>query len=103
MLLAVPDRRHGVRWRAFWAPAMAMLSDAAEDGGLEQGFAAALINMAWAVGEIIGARGGGAIAKAAGDGAADGRWLAALAVPLTLVGMRGTGRACRVVAQVARG
>ncbi len=53
---------------AFWAPAMAMLSEAAELGGLEQGFAAALANMAWAAGQTFGALGGGAAAKAAGDG-----------------------------------
>ena len=54
-----------------WAPAMAMLADAAEAGGLEQGFAAALVNMAWAVGQTVGALAGGAIAKATGDGC---RW-----------------------------
>jgi MFS family permease len=51
----------------FWAPAMAMLSDAAETTGLEQGLAAALINLAWAGGQTAGAGGGGAIAKLAGD------------------------------------
>jgi MFS family permease len=51
----------------FWAPAMAMLADAAEVGGLEQGFAAALVNMAWAAGQTVGAVAGGAIAKATGD------------------------------------
>jgi MFS family permease len=52
----------------FWAPAIAMLSDVAEARGLDQGLAAALINLAWAVGQIAGAGGGGAVAKAAGDG-----------------------------------
>jgi MFS family permease len=51
----------------FWAPAMAMLSEAAEASGLDQGFAAALINLAWAGGQILGSGAGGAIAKAAGD------------------------------------
>ncbi|MDT5026220.1 MAG: hypothetical protein QOE61_2646 [Micromonosporaceae bacterium] len=51
----------------FWAPAMAMLSDAAEAHGLDQGLAAALINLAWAGGQIIGSGAGGALAKAAGD------------------------------------
>ncbi|MBV9917062.1 MAG: MFS transporter [Solirubrobacterales bacterium] len=58
---------------AFWAPAMAMLSDAAEDRGLDQGLAAALINIAWAGGQIIGSGAGGGLAKATSDG-----------VPLTL-------------------
>jgi MFS family permease len=53
---------------SFWAPAMAMLSDAAEAGGLSQGYAMALINLAWAAGQIVGAAGGGTLAKAAGDG-----------------------------------
>jgi MFS family permease len=52
---------------SFWAPAMAMLSDAADSHGLSQGYALALINLAWAGGQIIGAGGGGALAKAAGD------------------------------------
>lgn len=52
----------------FWAPAMALLSDAAEASELDQGLAAALINLAWAMGQILGAGGGGALAKAAGDG-----------------------------------
>lgn len=51
----------------FWAPAMAMLSDAAESTGLGQGYAMALINLAWAAGQIAGAAGGGALAKATGD------------------------------------
>jgi len=52
---------------SFWAPAMALLSDAAESGGLSQGYAMALINLAWAAGQIAGAAGGGALAKATGD------------------------------------
>lgn len=57
----------------FWAPAMAMLADAAQAHRLDQGLAAALMNMAWAGGQIAGAGGGGAIAKATGD-----------AVPMTI-------------------
>ncbi len=51
----------------FWAPAMAMLADAGDAHGLEPGLAAALMNVAWAGGQIAGAAGGGAVAKAAGD------------------------------------
>ena len=54
---------------AFWAPAMAMLSDAAEASGLNQGLAAALMNLAWAGGQIAGSGGGGAVAKSTGDAA----------------------------------
>ncbi|MGO9890533.1 MAG: MFS transporter [Solirubrobacteraceae bacterium] len=53
---------------SFWAPAMAMLSDAAESRGIGLGYAMALINLAWAAGQVCGAGGGGALAKAAGDG-----------------------------------
>jgi len=52
----------------FWAPTMALLSDAAEAQGLEQGLAAALMNLAWAAGQVVGSGVGGALAKEAGDG-----------------------------------
>jgi MFS family permease len=51
----------------FWAPAMAMLSDAAEHAGLHQGFAFALVNLAWAAGQVAGSGGGGAVAKVTSD------------------------------------
>lgn len=69
----------------FWAPAMALLSDAADASGLAQGFAAALINMAWALGQMAGAGAGGGLAKAAGD-ALPMAGIAALCL-LTLVGV----------------
>jgi MFS family permease len=53
---------------AFWAPAMAMLSDAGDARGLDPGLAAALMNLSWAAGQIIGAAAGGGAAKAVGDG-----------------------------------
>ena len=52
---------------AFWAPAMALLSDVSERYGIDQAHAAALMNLAWAAGQIVGAAGGGATAKAFGD------------------------------------
>lgn len=52
----------------FWAPGMALLSDMAETLGLDQGLAAALMNLAWAGGQVIGSGAGGGIAKSAGDG-----------------------------------
>ena len=52
----------------FWAPAMAMLADAADRHGLDQGLASALANLAWAGGQILGSGVGGAVAKVAGDG-----------------------------------
>jgi MFS family permease len=60
----------------FWAPAMAMLSDAAEASGLDQGLAFALSNLAWALGHLAGAGAGGALAEATSD-----------AVPYALLGV----------------
>jgi MFS family permease len=37
-----------------WTPAMALLSDEAETGGLNLAFAAALVNLAWAGGHVVG-------------------------------------------------
>lgn len=68
LLLAVVIVLETVALGIFWAPAMAMLSDAADARGMSQGYAMALINLAWAAGQIAGAGGGGALAKAAGDG-----------------------------------
>ena len=51
----------------FWAPAMALMSDVAERDGVDQAHAAALMNLAWAAGQIVGSACGGASAKAFGD------------------------------------
>jgi MFS family permease len=58
----------------FWAPAMALLSDAGAAVGLDRALAVALINLMWAGGQIVGSAGGGAIAADLGD-----------AVPMTAV------------------
>jgi MFS family permease len=50
-----------------WAPAIAMISDGAETLGLEQGFAFALVNVAWAVGQTSGAAGSARLADATSD------------------------------------
>ncbi len=52
---------------SFWAPGMAMLSDAAEDAGLDQALAFAISNLAWALGHMFGAGVGGAVADATTD------------------------------------
>jgi MFS family permease len=83
----------GAMVAGFWAPAMAMLADAAEVGGLEQGFAAALVNMAWAAGQTVGAVAGGAIAKGAGDGVPMGITAALCVFTLLFVGLRSQLRA----------
>jgi DHA1 family multidrug resistance protein-like MFS transporter len=51
----------------FWTPAMALLSDVSHDQGIDQAHGAALMNLAWAVGQIIGSAAGGGAAKAFGD------------------------------------
>jgi MFS family permease len=62
-LLVVTTAALGV----FWAPAMALLSDAAEAVGAHQGLAFGLVNLAWASGMVLGAAGGGLIAKVTTD------------------------------------
>jgi MFS family permease len=71
----------------FWAPAMALLADAAAARRLDQALAAALMNVAWAAGQIVGSGLGGALAKAAGD--ALPMLLAASACAGTLALLRG--------------
>lgn len=51
----------------FWAPAMALLSEAVETTGLDQGFAGGITNLAWAGGQVTGGAAGAAVADAAGD------------------------------------
>ena len=50
-----------------WAPAMAMLSEASEGVGLDQGLAFALANLAWAGGHVLGGSGGASLADLASD------------------------------------
>ena len=52
---------------SFWTPAMALLSDEAEARGLEYAYAFALINIAWAPGQALGAVGGGGLAELTSD------------------------------------
>jgi MFS family permease len=58
----------------FWAPAMALLTDAADNAGLGHAMAIAIANLGWAVGHVLGG--------AAGSGLAD---LTADAVPYALL------------------
>jgi MFS family permease len=57
----------GITFGAFWAPAMALLSDAAEKISLAQGLAFGLMNAAWGGGNALGPPLGGALADAASD------------------------------------
>jgi MFS family permease len=51
----------------FWAPGMALLSEAAENAGLDLALAFAVSNLAWALGHLFGAGVGGAVADATSD------------------------------------
>ncbi len=50
-----------------FAPALTMLSEAAESSRLHQGFAAGLSNMAWAAGQVVGGVAGGSLASVTGN------------------------------------
>lgn len=50
-----------------FTPALTMLSDAAENSRLHQGYAAGLSNMAWASGQVVGGLAGGSAASVAGN------------------------------------
>jgi MFS family permease len=52
---------------ALWTPSMALLSDGAEDFGLDQGYAVALINLAWSSGQTVGSAGGARLGETYGD------------------------------------
>jgi MFS family permease len=55
-----------------WVPGMALISDGAESIGLDQGFAFALFNMAWAAAQVAGSAGGAALAQGTSDAVAYG-------------------------------
>lgn len=78
---------------AFWAPSMAMLADAADVTGLDQAHAAALMNLTWAAGQILGSAGGGAGAGAFGD--APVALTFAVVCAATLLVARGAGERTR--------
>ena len=53
-----------------WVPGTALLSDGAETAHLDQGFGFALLNVAWAPANVVGAALGGALAETVGDAGA---------------------------------
>ena len=57
----------GLSFGSFWTPAMSLMADAAEARGLDYGYAFALMNLAWAPGQALGAAGSGALAAATRD------------------------------------
>jgi MFS family permease len=60
----------GIVYGVFWVPGTTLLSDGAETAGLELGFGFALLNVAWAPANVVGATVGGALAEAMGDAGA---------------------------------
>jgi MFS family permease len=50
-----------------WTPAMALLSDTVERAGVAQWLAFALVNLAWAGGQVLGGSGGGGLADRTSD------------------------------------
>ena len=73
---------------SFWAPAMALLSDASEAAGLQQGPALGLVNLAWAAGAACGAAGSGFLASRTADLVPLGLLAAACAVTLAVLRLR---------------
>jgi MFS family permease len=57
----------GFAFGSFWTPAMSMVTDAAEDRGLDYGYAFALVNIAWAPGQAGGSAIGGGLAAVTSD------------------------------------
>jgi MFS family permease len=66
-LLALAVVCAGFAFGSFWTPAMSMVTDEAENAGLDYGYAFALINIAWAPGQAGGSAIGGALASATSD------------------------------------
>ena len=84
----------------FWAPAMALLSDASERAGLDQALAFSIANLAWALGHVLGGGAGGALADATSDALVYG--LLGAACALTLVGVMTLGRGARADSTAVR-
>ena len=74
----------GLAFGGFWVPGLAMLSDGADRTGLDQSFAFALMNLAWASGEGVGSFAGGTLGQHFGD--AVPYWAAAVLCLVTLLG-----------------
>ena len=76
VLLPLPDNPYllaalvvaaGVAFGTFFTPGMTLLSNLAEARGLQIGYVSALVNLAWAPGQTLGAAGGGVLAHATRD------------------------------------
>jgi MFS family permease len=67
LALAVVVVLASLAFGAFFTPALTLLTHVSEARGLDYGYAFALVNLAWAPGETIGAAGGGGLAHATAD------------------------------------
>jgi predicted MFS family arabinose efflux permease len=76
IILPLPENRYvlalvilvaAVGFGTFYTPGMALLTHVAEARGLDYGYAFALVNLAWAPGQALGAALGGTIAEATSD------------------------------------
>jgi len=67
LLLAVVVVLASLAFGAFLTPALTLLTNVSEARGLDYGYAFALVNLAWAPGETLGAAGGGGLAHATSD------------------------------------
>jgi MFS family permease len=66
-LVAVLVVAGGFAFGSFWTPAMSMVTDAAEQRGLDFGYAFALVNIAWAPGQAGGSAIGAGLASVTSD------------------------------------
>ena len=57
----------GLAFGTFFTPGMTLLSNLVEERGLDYGYTFALVNLAWAPGQTLGAAGGGTLAHATSD------------------------------------
>jgi MFS family permease len=57
----------GLAFGGFWVPGLALLASGADRTGLDQSFAFALMNLAWASGEGLGSLAGGTMGQHLGD------------------------------------
>jgi MFS family permease len=67
LLLATLVVLAGLAFGTFFTPGMTLLVNVADLRGLHVGYTSALINLAWAPGQTLGAAGGGALAHATDD------------------------------------
>jgi MFS family permease len=88
LVLAVALAGAALALSLLWAPSMALLSDSAEAAGVDQAFAFALVNLAWAGGQVLGGSVGAALADAYSDALPYAICAALFALSLAALGAR---------------